>query len=120
MKGFEEGRVGMIHYAPVLVKLPGDDSSGEERIFKQADLSICAKDVPLVEQEDLSNFAGFRQTQQLSPEGNLQLTPVNSPPKGDVATAILGIDGLRKLRVTVKPDQAVLCPVEFGDEGLIV
>jgi hypothetical protein len=120
LTGFEEGRVDMIQYAPVLVKLPSDDSSGQEHTFKEADLTIYAKDVPFVQQEDLSNFAGFRQPQQLSPDGNLQLTPVHSPPKGDIATAILGIDGLRKLRVTVKPEQALLCPVESGDEWLIV
>ncbi|GFH24027.1 hypothetical protein HaLaN_21741 [Haematococcus lacustris] len=120
LKGFEGGRVDMIHYAPVVVKLPSDDSSGQEQTFKRADLTIYAKDVPLVQKEDLSNFAGFRQSQPLSPDGNLQLTPVNSPPRGDIAPAILGIEGLRKLRVTVNPEEALLCPMEFGDEWLVV
>ncbi|KAJ9524816.1 hypothetical protein QJQ45_003037 [Haematococcus lacustris] len=120
LKGFEGGRVDMIHYAPVVVKLPSDDSSGQEQTFKRADLAIYAKDVPLVQEEDLSNFAGFRQSQTLSPDGNLQLTPVNSPPRGDIAPTILGIEGLRKLRVTVNPEEALLCPMEFGDEWLVV
>lgn len=120
VKGYGEGRADMVEYAPVLVKLPGDDSSGHEHTFKEADLSVCAKDVPLAQEEDLGSFAGLRQPQQLSPEGNLQLTPVNSPPRGEVATTILGAQALKKLSVTINMEQAMMYPLEAGDEGLVV
>ncbi|KAL6751567.1 hypothetical protein V8C86DRAFT_2775520 [Haematococcus lacustris] len=111
LKGGEEGWVEMIQYAPVLVKLTSEDSSGRVQTFRQADLTVFAKGVPLDEQEDVSDSAGCRQSQQLTPDGNLQLMPVNSPPRGDIATAIIGREGLRQLRVTVKPEQALLCPM---------
>lgn len=117
--GFAEGGVGMVQYAPVMVKLPGDDCGGQEQTFKQADLTVYAKSGPMPEaagQEDLHLFAGFRQTQQLSPEGKLQLTPVNSPPRGSIAPVILGIAALRRLHVTVEADKALLCPVEHSDD----
>ncbi|KAJ9511698.1 hypothetical protein QJQ45_018009, partial [Haematococcus lacustris] len=117
LKRVEEGWVEMIQYAPVLVKLTSEDSSGREQTFKQADLTVYSKSVPLVEQEDVSDSAGCRQSQQLTPDGNLQLMPVNSPPRGDIATAVIGSKGLRQLRVTVKPEQALLCPEdEYQDD----
>lgn len=118
--GYGGSTVQATRYAPVIVKLPSDDGTGHEQTYKEADLSVYAEVCPVVQQEDLNNFAGFRPSQQqLSPEGNLQLTPVNSPPRGVISPVILGMSGLIKLGLIVKPDQALLCPVELGDEWVV-
>lgn len=63
---------------------------------------------PLLEEEDLSGFAGLRQ--HVINGGALQISPVSSPPRGTntIPAAILGIDGMSKLLVTLDPEQNCL------------
>ena len=105
------GRVSnMTVYRPVLVKLPSTATDGSEEVYKQADLTVFASDDAGDDsEEDLSQFAGFRQAR--SEEGALQLSPLSSPPRGHMPKAILGIRGLAKLRVVVDPEHSRLLPI---------
>ncbi len=109
----------MIVYKPLLVKLPATSSLGVEEVFKQADLTVFARNTPANAEErtqgeeDLSQFAGFRQA--TSVDGALQLSPISSPPKGELPAAILGIQGLHKLRVLVDAEHSCLLPVITPD-----
>ncbi len=107
------GRVQkMIVYRVVLVKLPSTASDGSQEIFKQAQLTVVSGDEAVDgedDEEDLRNFAGFRQARVEG--GALQLSSLMSLPISQFPEATLGGRGLAKLRLSVDPKHYRLYPI---------
>jgi len=114
--GFGDKISNMIVYRTALVKLPATVSGGEV-MYKQADLVVAARDVPLLQQEeDYSEFAGFRAPQVVLEDGAIQISPLSSPRSPTaVPEAILGLPGMKKLHLKLDAERCCLLPVVGGE-----
>jgi len=114
--GFGDKISNMIVYRTALVKLPAT-VSGDEVMYKQADLVVAARDVPLLQQEeDYSEFAGFRAPQVVLEDGAIQISPLSSPRSPTaVPEAILGLPGMKKLHLKLDAERCCLLPVVGGE-----
>ena len=84
----------MIIYRPAKVQLPATVNDSEV-VYKEADLVVAARDVPLLQEEDssLSEFAGLRKPKQVVLEdGAVKISPMSSP-RSPATVPVPDLDG---------------------------
>ena len=116
--GFGDKVNDMIIYRPAKVQLPATVNDSEV-VYKEADLVVAARDVPLLQEEDssLSEFAGLRKPKQVVLEdGAVKIGPMSSPRSpATVPDAILGLPGMVKLRLKLDAEHSCLLPMVNGE-----
>jgi len=116
--GFGDKVNDMIIYRPAKVQLPATVNDSEV-VYKEADLVVAARDVPLLQEEDSSSseFAGLRKPKQVVLEdGAVKISPMSSPQSpATVPEAILGLPGMVKLRLKLDAEHSCLLPMVNGE-----